>query len=196
MLGLPIAGRLATLAIPAMLALIALAAGPALAQVAQQPSVETLMYHMNGDRGVKKARKAYIPAVHAAMLYSQCPEEYRVDDAKKARFNAELAEEDHNLRTAFSAAHQTLTGKLPSDAVNKAITETIATLQHDEALKIGTLINNHKKGCSQSAMKQVDNYYEGKYAYELQQQAAQAAAEEKRRLEVPAVIESQETKSH
>lgn len=189
-------GRLATLAIPAALVLMALAAGPAMAQATQQPSVETLMYHMNDNRGVNKARKAYVPAVHAAMLYTQCPEEYRVDEAKHDRFNAELAKEDRNLRAAYSAAHQSLTGKLPGDAVLKAVDDTIATLQHDEALKIGTLIQTNSKGCKQSLMRQIDKFYEEKYAFELKQQAAEAAAEEKRRQEVPAVNEPQETTRH
>lgn len=194
--GLPIAGRFATLAIPAVLALIALAAGPAMAQATPQPSAETLMYHMNKYKDVYKARKAYIPAVQAAMLYTLCPEFYRVDDAKKARFNAELAKQDRAMRAAYVTAHQSLTNKLPSDAVNAAVNTTLAQLQHDEAFKTGTQIKNHKKGCHQSAMKQIDNFYEAQYAYELQLQAAAAAAEEKRRLEVPAVNKSQETTRH
>lgn len=195
--GLPIVSRLATLAVPAALVLMALAAGPVMAQnQPAQPSVETLMHHMNKDHGVAKARKAYIPAVHAAMLYSQCPKEYNVNEDKHARFNAELAKQDKSLRLAYSAAHQLLTGKLPGDAVNTAISNTIAELQKKEALEIGELIQSHPRGCTQSAMQRLDKFYEEKYAYELQQQAAEATAEEKRRQEVPAIIESQETERH
>lgn len=189
---LPIAGRLVSVAIPAALVLMALAAGPAMAQPVPQPDVETLMYNMDYGKGVQKARKAYVSAVNAAMLYSLCPTEYHVDDAKKARFNAELQKEDRALRAAYTAAHQNLTLKLPGEAVLKAIGETIAKLQHDEAVKTGTLIKNHPKGCQQAAMKQVDKYYEGKYAFELQKQAAEAAAEEKRRQQVPALNEPKE----
>lgn len=196
MLGVPIGSRLATLAIPAMLALVALAAGPVMAQTTGQPSVETLMHYMLKDHAVTKPRKTYRPAVQAAMLYTQCPEEYAVNEDKKVRYNTELANEDRKLRNGFNTAHQTLTGKLPGSAVLKAVDDYIKKLQHDEALQIGLLLKSHKKGCKQAAMVNLDKYYEDKYAYELQQQAAAAAAEEKRRMEVPAVNESQETENN
>ncbi len=193
--GLPIVSRLATLAIPAMLALIAFAAGPAMAQP-KQPSVETLMYHMTQDHDVTKARKQYGSAVQAAMLYSQCPTQYRVDDDKRARANKVLGEADRALRVAFSVAHQKLTNKLPANATNQAITHYIADLQKKEAVSTGLVIKSQKNGCTQASLKRVDKFYEAKYAYELQQQAAQAAAEEKRRQVAPEVVESKETKSH
>lgn len=195
MLGLPISGRLATLAIPAMLAFAALAAGPALAQQ-KPPSVETLMYHMTDDRDVTKARKAYESAVQAAMLYHECPEEYRVDEEKKARADKVLFDAGRALQNNFTAAHQRLTTKLPADATITAINDYIAKLQQKEALNIGTIIKTSKAGCAQPNLKRIDKFYEAKYAYELQQQAAAAAAEEKRLQEVPAANESQETESH
>lgn len=193
--GLPITGRFATLAIPAVLALMALAAGPAMAQP-KPPSVETLMYHMTQDRNVTKARKAYESAVQAAMLYHECPAEYRVDEAKKARADKVLFDTGRALQTAFTAAHQKLTAKLPADATMAAITKYMADLQHTEAYNVGLLIKNHKGGCLQSNLKRIDKFYEAQYALELQQQATEAAAEEKRRLETPAVIESHEPTIH
>ena len=193
--GLPINGRFATLAIPAVLALLALAAGPAMAQP-KPPSVETIMYHMTHHRDVIKARKSYESAVQASMLYHMCAAEYGVDAAKKARSDQTLAGADRALRQAFTASHQLLTGKLPADKTIAAVGEYIAKLQHKEAFNVGTLVKNQKKGCMEANLRRVDKFYEAKYAYELQLQAAQAAAEEKRRLEAPAVIESPETKNH
>ena len=194
---LPVTGRLATLAIPAVLALMALAAGPAMAQQPAnppQPTVETLMYHMTtNDRDVNRARKNYASAVDAAMLYSLCAADYRVDEAKKDRFNDELAKEDRTLRAAFVAAHQKLTNKLPSDATNAAIDTYIKDFQTKQATDLGTQIRATPDGCTKSAMKRIDKFYEDKYAYELQLKAAAEAEEEKRRQQAPAVATETET---
>ncbi len=189
--GLPV--TIASAIARGMLLATMLAAPAALAQEpTSQPSVETLMYHMTSDKDVAKARRLYRSSVDTAMLYSQCPTEYKVDDAKRQHMDRVLYEDELKLRQALTAAHQLLTFKLPGQGVLAAVDKYIADFRNNEAIELGTLINSRKGGCNQATLERLDKAYEERRAMEAHL-AAQAAAEaEKRRQQVPAVNEQPE----
>lgn len=188
---LPIVGRCGHLT--GML-LAATLAAPVLAEqpMTSQPSVETLMYHMTNDQDVGKARRLYRSSVDTAMLYSQCPAEYKVDEVKKKYMDRVLYEDELKLRKAFTDAHQTLMYKLPSDKVLAAIDKYIVDFRNAEALELGTLIKTRKGGCSQATLRHLDNAYEQRRLIEAQTAAKAAADEEKRRQEAPALVEPEQ----
>lgn len=194
---LPIVSRCGYLTL--MLLAVTLAA-PVLAAepTTSQPSVETLMYHLTNSATVVKARKLYQSSVDAAMLYSQCPAEYQVDANKRASMDRMLYADELALRNAFTTSHQKWMYKLPSDKVLAAIDHYVVKLRNDEAVKLGALIDRAKSRCNQSFLKRLDKAYEQRRQIETQAAAQAAADEEKRRQEVPVMVqpEQQNKQSH
>lgn len=189
---LPIIGRCGQV-LPVLLAIALTAPASATAQpTPNQPSVETLMYHMTDHSDVQKARRMYRSSVQTAMLYSQCPAEYKVTDEKRQSMDRMLYRDELTLRKAFELAHQQLTTKLPGEGVNKAVDTYIADYRNDEALELGKLIKLRKAGCKQTALERLDNAYLERQFMEAHAAAQAAAAEEKRRQEAPAVVESEQ----
>lgn len=139
-----------------MLAVLAFVPAAVMAQASAQPSVETIMYHLNRDHAALKARKSYVIGVQGAMLYHECPEAYEVDEAKRTGQDALLHRYELALRAAYEAAHKELTTKLPNDAVLKEIDAQIAERRNDEAVKIGQLVRS--KGCDAASLQRIERY--------------------------------------
>ena len=168
---MPVTGFVAGAAALAAVAL--LAAGTAFAQAAAPapPSMETIMYHLDRDKRVRKAQSLYGPAVQAAMLYSRCAQTYAVDTPKEQWQAAEIARGEAQLRAAYIDAHQELTRKLPNEATLAVINTAIDRYRNEEAVQVGQLIATNRRGCGHYSLRDLDAYFVKKRALAVAQAA-------------------------
>lgn len=148
--GVPVIER----ALACGLVALAMLLGALPARAASEPAV---LQKLLTDKTVRDASREYEVVAQGWMLYASCKEVYPVD-AEKAAFNQRVFE--HVSRwymDAMAAAHQALTGKLPSKTMLPLMAGHMKQQQITVKQKMAAQIQ--KQGCSANALRRLDAYW-------------------------------------
>jgi hypothetical protein len=127
---------------------------------AEAASPKTVMKFVLKEREVVKAETEYEAVTNAMMMYTQCPKQYPLDDAKKAYMDELFIRRWKEFREAFTTAHYRVTQKLPSDEMYSMVNAYIKDEQTKTAVNTGKAIQANRIGCKQLFLKQLDTYIE------------------------------------